>query len=141
MIVLDTNVVSELMRAAPNQAVVHWVAAQPMASLYTTSITQAEVLHGILLLPPGRRRSAVEAAAAAMFREDFAGRILAFGSDAAPPYARIAAQRRRAGRPISQFDAQIAAIAAAHGAAVATRNVADFDGCGVKVVDPWQSKR
>lgn len=138
MILLDTNVLSELMKSAPDEIVTRWMAAQPAASLYTTSITQAEILHGVMLLPAGKRRAAIEAAATAMFEEDFAGRILAFGSDAALPYARIAAERRRSGRPISQLDAQIAAIARATGAPLATRNVADFAGCGVKVVDPWQ---
>lgn len=138
MILLDTNVLSELMKAAPANSVVRWFSTQPTTSLYTTSITQAEVLHGILLLPPGRRRSAFEAAADAMFEKEFAGRILAFGSDAAHLYARIAAERHRAGRPISQFDAQIAAIAQSAGAAVASRNVADFDGCGIEVINPWK---
>jgi predicted nucleic acid-binding protein len=137
VILLDTNVLSELMKAAPANSVVRWFSTQPVTSLYTTSITQAEVLHGIMLLPPGRRRSAFEAAADAMFEEDFAGRILSFGSDAAHPYARIAAERRHAGRPISHFDAQIAAIAQSAGAAVASRNVADFDGCGIEVITPW----
>ena len=116
-----------------------WMAAQPATSLYTSSITQAEILHGIMLLPSGRRRKALEAAAVAMFREDFAGRILAFGSDAAEPYARIAVERRRRGRPVSHFDAQIAAIARSAGAAIASRNVTDYDGCGVKVVNPWEA--
>jgi toxin FitB len=93
VIVLDTNVLSELMKAAPAQRVVVWLASQPATSLYTTSITQAEVLHGIMLLAAGKRRNAFEAAAQAMFSEDFAGRILPFGSDAAAPYARIAAAR------------------------------------------------
>lgn len=137
MIVLDTNVLSELMKAAPADKVVGWTAGQPATSLYTTSITQAEILHGIILLPVGRRRNAIETAAAAMFREDFGGRILPFGSDAAYAYARIAADRRRAGRPISHFDAQIAAIARSAGAAIATRNVVDYEGCGVRVINPW----
>ena len=139
MIVLDTNVLSELMKPAPAERVVRWVAAQPPTSLYTTSVTQAEILHGVMLLPAGRRRNAVEAAAEAMFKEDFAGRVLPFGSDAARLYARIAAERRRAGRPISHFDAQIAAITRAAGAAVATRNVTDYNGCGVKVINPWDT--
>lgn len=92
-----------------------------------------------MLLPAGKRRSAFETAANAMFREDFAGRILPFGSDAAHPYARIAVERRRAGRPISHFDAQIAAIARSTGAAVATRNVSDYEGCGVKLINPWEA--
>ncbi len=137
MIVLDTNVLSELMKPTPAASVVRWLAAQPATSLYTTSIAQAEILHGIMLLPSGRRRSAFEAAADAMFREDFGGRILVFDSDAAHPYARIAAARRRAGRPISHFDAQIAAIARSAGSAIATRNVTDYDGCGIRVINPW----
>ncbi len=137
MIVLDTNVLSELMKPTPAERVVRWMAAQPATTLYTTSITQAEILHGVMLLPSGKRRSAFEAAAEAMFKEDFGGRVLPFGSDAAHPYARIAAQRRRAGRPISHFDAQIAAIAHSTGASIATRNATDFDGCGVKVINPW----
>jgi hypothetical protein len=139
VIVLDTNVVSELMKPAPADRVVLWTASQPATSLYTTSITQAEVLHGIMLLPSGRRRAALEAAAEAMFAEDFSGRVLAFGGDAARPYARIAAERRREGRPISHFDAQIAAIARSTGAAIATRNVPDYDGCGVRIINPWDA--
>ena len=139
MVVLDTNVLSELMKAAPAESVVVWAASQSATSLYTTSITQAEILHGIMLLSAGKRRNAFEAAAQAMFNEDFAGRILPFGSDAAAPYARIAASRRRAGRPISHFDAQIAAIALSAGAGVATRNISDFDGCGIKVINPWDA--
>ena len=139
MIVLDTNVLSELMRSVPDVSVTNWVATQSTANLFITTITQAEILHGVLLLPPGRRRDAIEAAADAMFEEDFAGRILPFSSLAAHAYAEIAVARRQAGRPISQFDAQIAAIAKSSGANVATRNVPDFEGCGIKVIDPWQS--
>lgn len=138
MIVLDTNVLSELIKPAPTRAVTDWVASQPAISLYTTSITQAEILHGIMLLPSGKRRSAIEAAVEAMFSQDIGGRVLPFGSDAAFHYARIAATRRRAGHPISHFDAQIAAIARSTGAAVATRNVSDFEGCGLKLINPWQ---
>jgi predicted nucleic acid-binding protein len=139
MILLDTNVISELMRPNPAPSVADWLAPQPPASLYTTSITQAEILHGILLLPSGKRRSNLLSAAQAMFAEDFADRILGFGSDSAVRYAEIASVRSRAGRPISHFDAQIAAIARASGARVATRNVADFEGCGVDVVNPWDA--
>ncbi len=139
MIILDTNVVSELMKSAPEIAVAKWVATQPAASLFTTTITQAEILHGVKLLPRGRRRDAIAAAADAMFEEDFAQRILPFNSQAAQAYAEIAATRRRSGRPIAQFDAQIAAIAASTAARMATRNVLDFEGCGIEVVDPWQS--
>ena len=141
MIILDTNVLSELMRPAPEAAVVDWVATQSTASLFITTITQAEILHGILLLPQGRRRGEIEGAADTMFEEDFAGRILPFGSHAAHAYAEIAVARRQSGRPISQFDAQIAAITKSTGAGVATRNVPDFEGCGIEVIDPWQSTR
>jgi len=137
MIILDTNVVSELMKPTPADKVIRWVASQTATSLYTTSITYAEILHGILLLPAGKRRKNFEQAAELMFDEDFAGRILPFGSDDAPFYAEVAIERRRRGLPISQFDAQIAAIARATGAGLATRNVSDFDHCGINVVDPW----
>jgi predicted nucleic acid-binding protein len=137
MILLDTNVLSELMRPEPTDLVVRWISERPAGSLYTTSITQAEILHGILLLPAGRRRVRLQAAAEAMFAEDFMGRVLGFGPEAALPYARIAAERRRVGRPISHFDAQIAAIARSAGASVATRNLPDFEGCGVPVLNPW----
>lgn len=138
MIVLDTNVLSELMKAQPAENVVAWVGAQPTSSLFVTAINQAEILYGIGLLPDGQRRSAFEAAAKAMFEEDFGTRILAFGSDAATAYADIAAARRRQGRPIPQSDAQIAAVARSTGATLATRNVADFEGCDVALVDPWR---
>jgi len=137
MIILDTNVVSELMRPTPADRVIRFVASQTATSLYTTSITYAEILHGILLLPAGKRRKNFEQAAEMMFDEDFAGRILPFSSDGAFFYAEVATERQRRGRPISQFDAQIAAIARATGAGLATRNVSDFDHCGIDVVDPW----
>ncbi len=138
MIVLDTNVLSELMRPAPGERVMRWIASQPAVDLYTSSVTQAEILHGIMLLPAGKRRNAFETAARAMFSQDFQGRIHPFDSDAAHLYAQIAAERHRAGRPISQFDAQIAAIARSVGAALATRDVADYEGCGVRVINPWK---
>lgn len=137
MIVLDTNVVSELMKPAPAAEVARWIAGQPAAILYTTSVSQAEVLHGIALLPAGKRRGALEIAAEAMFDEDFGDRVLPFGGEAAHAYAQIAAQRQRSGRPISHFDAQIAAIARSARASVATRNVGDFEGCGITVLNPW----
>mgnify|MGYP002641905490 CR=1 FL=1 len=137
MIILDTNVVSELMKPAPAKPVVGWVALQSPTSLYTTAITEAEILHGVLLLPAGRRRSRLQTAAETMFIEDFGGRVLSFGSDAARAYASIAADRRRAGRPISHFDAQIAAIGRSARAAIATRNTSDFVACGVRLINPW----
>jgi predicted nucleic acid-binding protein len=140
MIVLDTNVLSELMRLRPEPAVEAWLGAQPTASLFIPAITQAEILYGLALLPEGRRRTDLLAAATSMFEEDFGGRILPFDSDAAVAYGDIAADRRKAGRPISQFDAQIAAIVQSRGGVLATRNIADFVDCGIEVVDPWPAE-
>ena len=137
MIILDTNVVSELMKAEPDERVARWIADQPVTSLYTTSITQAEILYGIQRLSAGKRRSGLEAAADAMFDDDLSGRVLGFDSDAARAYASIVARCMRAGRPISQFDAQIAAIALVARASLATRNVDDYEGCDIKLIDPW----
>jgi toxin FitB len=136
-VVLDTNVLSELLRAAPAPAVLAWVAAQPDEGVYVTAVTQAEMMLGVRLLPPGKRRTALESAVGAMFAEEFARRILPFDEAAVPPYVSIVASRRAAGRPISQFDAQIAAIAADRGYALATRNTGDFEGAGVELVNPW----
>jgi len=137
MIILDTNVISELMAVSPAARVEQWVAARSLTSLFTTYVTQAEILFGIRLLPRGKRRDQIEIAAQAMFEKLFSGRMLSFGSDAARAYARIAAERRRRGKPMSVLDAQIAAIASAAGAALATRNIADFEDCGIRVFDPW----
>ncbi len=103
MIVVDTNVISELMRGDPHPAVLSWVAAQPRSLLYTTYVSQAEILYGIAALPDGRRRTALAAAAAAMFAEDFADRLLPFEARAAAHYPRIVVARRRAGKPIEKF--------------------------------------
>jgi predicted nucleic acid-binding protein len=137
VIVLDTNVLSELMRSAPDPSVVGWIGKQAGSQLYTTSITMAEMLRGIAIMPAGRRRADLAKAADAMFNEDFADRILVFDAAAAVRYAEVAAIRRRAGRPIATLDAQIAATALVAGAAVATRNVKDFEGCGLTLVNPW----
>jgi len=139
MIVLDTNVLSELMRKSPNERVVQWMDTQPDTSLFTTTVTQAEILYGVSLLPTGKKKQALAAAVDAMFEEDFKGRVLPFDGPAAAAYARICADRVRLGRPISQFDAQIAAIARSRGAGLATRNTPDFDECGIHVIDPWQA--
>jgi predicted nucleic acid-binding protein len=137
MIILDTNVLSELMRPKPSPRVVTWVAKHPAAELFTTSITEAEIFYGIEVLTKGKRREGLLAAAEAMFAEDLAGRIFGFESDAARVFSKIAAHRRALGRPISHADAQIAAIAQVRGAKLATRKVADFEDCGLNVVDPW----
>jgi predicted nucleic acid-binding protein len=137
MIVLDTNVLSELMRPKPTAEVVAWIASQPASLLYTTTITEAEVFSGIRLMPDGGRRSELLATARGMFDEDFAGRVLPFDSEAAQAFAAIVAARRSAGRGFRFPDAQIAAIAASHHASVCTRNVDDFESCGIEVVNPW----
>jgi len=139
MIVIDTNVVSEVMRARPEARVMRWFDAQPSDELHVTSITQAEILAGIAMLPRGKRRESLTAEASGMFDEDFADRIMHFDSAAAAAYAVIRADRRRMARPIGVFDAQIAAIARAHAARVATRNIDDFSDCGVELIDPWQA--
>ena len=136
-IVLDTNVISELMRPTPHPAVFGWVAAQPRATLCSTAINQAEILFGIAMLSQGRRRAALAAAAEAMFAEDLDGRILPFSSAAAVHYAGIVGARRRAGNPIEAFDALIAATALAADADIATRDVGGFAGCGLTLINPW----
>ena len=138
MIVVDTNVVSELMRSAPSPDVVDWVESQPVGELYTTSITVAEISFGIERLRAGRRRAVLAATAAEVFMA-FAENVLPFDVQAAARYGRIAADRERAGAPITGFDGQIAAVCHARGATLATRNVKDFDGTGIEVVDPWSS--
>ena len=134
---LDTNVLSELLRSRPEPAVLAWFAAQPAHSLCISVVTQAEMLLGARQLPAGKRRQQLQAALDAMFAEDFAGRIWPFDNAAAAAYAGVVTARHAAGRPISQFDAQIAAIALQRGASLATRNTADFDGCGLALLNPW----
>ena len=137
MIVLDTNVVSELLRPAPAKQVEAWLSAQDGAAVYFTAVGEAELRHGVAIRPAGRRRTALSMAIEGILEEDFRNRILPFDRAAASVSAAIAAKRRAAGRPISQFDCQIAAIARAHEAAVATRNTGDYEGCGIEVIDPW----
>lgn len=137
MIVLETNVLSELMKSKPDRRVVSWLREQPGASLFTTSVTQGEILYGLKLLPAGRRRKELESAATEMFEVEFQGRVLSFGSQAARMFAELAESRRLAGQPISQFDAQIAAITRVSAARLATRNLSDFRGCGLDLMNPW----
>jgi predicted nucleic acid-binding protein len=138
MTVLDTNILSELMLPSPSPAVVKWVTNQRSdAETFLTAITVAEILYGVELLPAGKRRDKLEAEAEAMFAEDFSGRILPFDEQAARLFGKIAATRRTLGRPITEFDAQIAAITKANDAVLATRNTADFEGCGVELLNPW----
>ena len=137
---LDTNVLSELLRAQPHPAVLAWFAEQPADSLFVSAVTQAEMLLGARFLPRSKRRQQLETALDTMFREDFAGRVLPFDSAAAAAYAAVVAARRGAGRPISQFAAQIAAIALSRRAGLATRNVSDFEECGLTLTNPWSAR-
>jgi predicted nucleic acid-binding protein len=137
MFLLDTNVLSELMSAQPSPQVAAWLSAQPVDQLFTAAVCQAEILSGLAVLPEGRRRSALTRAAHAMFREDFAERILPYEAGTAETYANLFAFRRRSGRPIATIDLMISAIARVHRATVVTRNLSDFEGCGVSIVNPW----
>lgn len=139
MIVLDTNVLSEFMRAEPAPRVVAWVDAQPAMDLAISAITVAEILHGIARLPFGKRKQKLEAHAMAMFEEDFAGRILPFDAHAAVEYAALVAGAESKGRTTSMADAHIAAICRSHAALIATRNVRDFEYCGIDVINPWDA--
>ena len=137
MIILDTNVISELLRPAPEPRVEHWLSAQDGHNVYLTSISEAELRYGLAIMGNGKRRAALVDAVDRILREDLAGRILPFDSDAAQSYATIAAARRAAGRPIAQVDCQIASIAHTRGATVATRNTPDFEGCEIDLINPW----
>ena len=138
MIVLDTNVASELMQPAPEPLVRDWVRSRRVDELYTTAITVAEILYGIERLPAGRRRDLLAGIADELFAT-FEDHVLGFDARAARHYAVIVARRERLGRPIDGFDAQIASICHVHGAALATRNVKDFRDAGLDVIDPWHA--
>jgi len=137
VIVLDTNVLSEMVRPTPEPRVLDWLAAQPRASVFTTTVTRAELLYGVRVLPDGKRQSELLSAIRAILDEEFAGQVLAFDTDAADAFALIAATRKHSGQPISQFDAMIAGIAHSRGAGVATRNAGDFLDCGIEITNPW----
>ena len=139
MFVLDTNVVSELMRDEPDSRVIEWLDGHPTSALYVTAVTEAEIRVGIAFLPTGERQRGLTPAAERTFHVLFAERVLPFDSDAAREYASIASNRRAAGHPISQADCMIAAIARSQGASVATSDVGGFDGCGIDVVNPWST--
>jgi hypothetical protein len=138
MIVLDTNVISELMRAAPADSVVAWVTSRPRAAVATTSVSVAEVRYGIGRLPAGRRRELLLAAADEVFAT-FQDKVLPFDAEAARHYADVVVEREQAGTPISGFDAQIAAICRSSNAILATRNTDDFTGLGLALVNPWDA--
>jgi toxin FitB len=136
-IILDTNVLSELMKPQGLITVKSWVSAQSRENLYITSITKAEILYGIAILPDGKRRRSLRESAEVMFREDFAGQMLNFDAQAANCFAEIAAHRKKIGKPLAQADGQIAAICLANNATVATRNVDDFLDCQIAIINPW----
>jgi hypothetical protein len=140
VLILDTNVISEIMKASPSPRVMEWWAERQPAELFTTTLTVAEILYGIEVLPKGKRRDSLRDEAEAAFVQDFAGRILPFDEAGAREFSVIAAGRRAQGRPIAAFDAQIAAIARSRHAMLATRNTADFEGCGVRLVNPWSGQ-
>ena len=137
MLMLDTNILSEMMRSEPERKIADWIVRQPSNALFTAAVCQAEILSGLAIMPSGRRRDELEEAVRAMFAEDFDGRVLPFDTEAAAAYAEIFAARRKLGRPSGTVDLMLAAIARVHGARVVTRNVADFEGVGVSVVNPW----
>lgn len=135
---LDTNVIFELMRPKPDENVVAWLDRQKSGDVWICSITQAEILAGLALMPEGKRKNGLMDVAAAMFDEDFANRCLVFNSEAANHYANIISERTRKGMPISVEDALIAAITKANGLSIATRNVKDFVNIdGLVVLNPW----
>ena len=140
MVILDTNVVSELMRDTPDEHVYRWILEQAASEVYLSAITEAEIRAGIAVLPEGRRRRGHEAAAERILANEYSHRILPFDSLAARSFAVILAKRRTAGRPTQTADGMIAAIARSVGMAVATRNVADFEGCGIEVINPWAAE-
>lgn len=137
MVVLDTNVISELMRPVPSPSVSEWIAGQLPAQLYTTAINESEIFFWIELSARGKRRDGLLAAAEKLFSGILVNPVLAFDSSAARAYASLLGHRRRLGKPMGNLDAQIAAIAQAHGATVATRNLNHFESCGIPLVNPW----
>ena len=139
MIVLDTNVLSELMRAAPEPQVVNWLRNQPMPQLATTTVNVAEINYGLARLPEGRRRRELEQKFSSFLSRGLAGRIFDFDPVAADLFGDIMVAREKAGRRLEGYDGLILAIAKSHGAGIATRNVTDFDGCGVNITNPWVS--
>ena len=140
MIIIDTNVISELLRPTPEPAVEVWLSAQDGLSIYLTAISEAELRYGVAIMTSRKLRDGLSNVIDHILRDDMAGRILPFDSAAARAYADIADTRRSAGKQISQADCQIAAIARAHNAPVATRNTPDFEDCGIDLIDPWTAK-
>ena len=137
MIVLDTNVVSEMMRPAPDASVLNWLNTQVAGELWLNSVVVSELLFGIARLPAGARKRLLTDTFAAMLDQDFAGRILPFDLEAAVIYAELSAACEAKGQPVAMADGQIAAICLAQGAKLATRNLKHFEGLGMVLVNPW----
>jgi predicted nucleic acid-binding protein len=139
MFILDTNILSAMMHLAPVAEVATWMAGQDEELLFTTAVSQAEIFSGLAVMADGQRRRRLEETARSMF-EEFEGRVLPFDTDAAGAYAELFALRRRAGRPAATFDLMIASIARARDAAMVTRDVGGFEGCGLTVINPWGAR-
>jgi hypothetical protein len=137
VIILDTNVISEVIKPEPSVHVMKWLESIVPSLLFTTSVNEMEVLYSIQLMPQGRKRDALQRAAIGIFQEKLGKRVLPFEAEAAPVFALLAATRKQLGRPIGSFDCQIAAIARVYGASIATRDLKDFSNCGVELIDPW----
>ena len=138
MIILDTNVISELTRQTPAPGVLSWLDSLAVAEIATTAITAAELLYGVARLPDGRRKTELAAAVDGLLNDDFQGRVLSFGEPAARRDAGIVSGRERLRRPIGVADAQIAAICRTVDAALATRNTDDFEETEIELVNPWK---
>jgi predicted nucleic acid-binding protein len=138
VIVLDTNVLSELIRGEPDEGVMRWLDSCDATAVSTTAITAAELLYGVARLPSGRRKKQLREAVRGLIEEDLDGRVEPFDVTAAGHYAALVSDREAAGRPVSVADAQIAAICLKLEATLATRNVRDFEGTGIDLLDPWQ---
>lgn len=137
MFVLDTHVISELFKPQPDSKVMAWVAQLSGDELFTTAVTRGELLFGVYCMPDGRRRSDLLQKLTVLFEQKLADHVLPYDGAAADAHAKIAAARRSQGRPVQMPDAMIAGIAHSRGAALATRNMRDFEGCGITLVDPW----
>ncbi len=137
MIVLDTNVISELFRPNPNSGVIDWLESQFADVVFTTAVTRGELFYGLNIMPEGGRRQTLLSGVQRIFEVRFAGRVLPYDEASADAFAQIAAQRRAQGRSSSQSNQMIAGIVRSRGATLATRNSKDFEDCGIALIDPW----
>jgi hypothetical protein len=140
VIIVDTNVLSEFMREHPDRHAFAWLDRQNPAEVFTTAVTKAEVYYGIEIKVHGKKRASLEGFAQRLFGGTFKGKILPFDSDAAMHFAKVSASKKTRGQKMNEFDAQIAAIARARGALLATRNIDDFEDCGIELINPWLAR-